>query len=70
MEAMNVHTWKELVEQAKIAEKLAKKFEPLIPKNKWWGSTKVRDATHFFQPKEKESMTIELSGVADRAKPT
>jgi len=33
--AVKTHTWKELVEQAEIAEKLAKKFEPSIPKNKW-----------------------------------
>jgi len=31
MGAIKTHTWKELVEQAEIAEKLAKKFEPSIP---------------------------------------
>jgi len=35
MGAVKTHTWKELVEQAEIAEKLAKKFEPSIPKGKW-----------------------------------
>ena len=32
--AVKAHTWKELVEQAEIAEKSAKKFEPSAPKGK------------------------------------
>ena len=32
MGAVKAHTWKELVEQAEIAEKSAKKFEPSTPK--------------------------------------
>jgi len=35
MGAVKAHTWKELVEQAEIAEKSAKKFEPSISKGKW-----------------------------------
>jgi len=35
MGAVKAHTWKELVEQAEIAEKSAKKFEPSTPKGKW-----------------------------------
>jgi len=34
MGAVKAHIWKELVEQAEIAEKLAKKFDPFIPKEK------------------------------------
>ena len=34
MRAVKIHTWKELVEQTEIAEKLTKKFEPSVPKNK------------------------------------
>ena len=33
MGAIKSHTWKEFVEQAKIAEKSAKKFE--TPKSRW-----------------------------------
>jgi len=43
MEVVKAHTWKEHVEQAKIAEKWAKNFEPSMPKNKW-GVNKERDA--------------------------
>ena len=38
MGAVKSHTWKELAEQAEIAEKSVKKFEPSVSKNKW-GST-------------------------------
>ena len=31
--AIKAHTWKELVEQAEIAKKLAKKFKSPVPKN-------------------------------------
>ena len=34
MRAVKAHTWKKLVEQAEIAKKLAKKFEPSMPKGK------------------------------------
>ena len=34
MGTVKAHTWKELVEQAEIAEKSAKKFEPSTPKGK------------------------------------
>ena len=42
--AIKVHTWKELIEQAEIVEKSAKKFEPSVPKNKWEVNNKGRDA--------------------------
>jgi len=42
MGAVKAHTWKELVEQAEIAEKSAKKFEPSAPKGKWGMSNKGR----------------------------
>jgi len=31
---VKAHTWTDLIEQADIAEKSAKKFEPSVPKNK------------------------------------
>ena len=62
--AVKAHTWKELIEEAEIADKLAKKFEPSVPKNKSGVNTKERDAAQFFQPKGKETMVIELSGTA------
>ena len=45
MGAVKAHTWKELVEQAEIAQKSAKKFKPSVLKNKWEVNTKGRDAT-------------------------
>ena len=60
--AVKAHTWKELVEQAEIAEKSVKKFEPSVPKNKLGINTKGRDATQSSQSKGKETMTVELSG--------
>ena len=33
--AVKAHTWKDLIGQAEIAEKSAKKFEPSMPKGKW-----------------------------------
>jgi len=46
MEAVKAHTWKELVEQAKIAEKSTKKFEPFMPKVKWGVTTKYAKKWH------------------------
>ena len=40
MGAVKTHTWKELVKQAEIAEKSAKKFEPSMPKDKWGANNK------------------------------
>ena len=34
MGVFKAHTWKDLVKQAEIAEKSAKKFKPSVPKNK------------------------------------
>jgi len=42
MGAVKSHTWKELVEQAEIAEKSAKKFVPSMPKGKWRVNNKGR----------------------------
>ena len=64
MGAVKACTWKELVEQAEIAEKSAKKFEPSVPKKKWGVNTKGRDAAQSSQPKGKETMIVELSGKA------
>ena len=61
--AVKAHTWKELVEQAEIAEKSAKKFEPSTPKGKWDTNNKGRgDMAQSSQAKGKETMSIELSG--------
>ena len=43
MGSVKAHSWKELVEQAEIAEKSAKKVEPPAPKNRWGYSDKSRD---------------------------
>jgi len=61
MRAIKVHTWKEFVKQAEIAEKSAKKFKPSVPKNKWGVNTKGRDAAQSSQPKGKETMAVKLS---------
>ena len=63
MGAVKAHTWKELVEQAEIAEKSAKKFEPSTPKGKWDMNNKGRDdMTQSSQAKGKETMSVELTG--------
>ena len=54
MGVVKAHTWKELVEQAEIAEKLAKKFEPSTPKSKWGMNNKdVATWRSLLKPKEK-----------------
>ena len=63
MGAVKAHTWKELVEQAEIAKKSAKKFEPSTPKGKWAMNNKGRgDMAQSSQAKGKETMSVELSG--------
>ena len=63
MGAIKAHTWKELVEQPKIAKKSAKKFEPSTPKGKWGMNNKGRgDMIQSSQAKRKETMSAELSG--------
>ena len=63
MGAIKAHTWKELVEQAEIAEKSAKKFEPSTPKGKWGMNNQGRgDMGQSFQAKGKETMSVELLG--------
>ena len=68
MRAVKALTWKELVEQVEIAEKLAKMFEPPVYRNKWGVNTKGRDAAQSSQSKWKETMAIELSGTAQSKK--
>jgi len=63
MGAVKAHTWKELVEQAEIVEKSAKKFEPSTPKGKWGMNNKGRgDMAQPSQAKGKVTMSVELSG--------
>ena len=45
MGAVKAHTWKDLVEQAEIAEKSANKLDPPTPKPKWAPNNKNRDIT-------------------------
>ena len=45
MGAVKANTWKELIEQAEIAEKLAKKFE--TPKSRWGINNKSYDTAEF-----------------------
>jgi len=47
-------TWKELVDQAEIAKKLAKKFEPSVPKSKWGVNNKGLDTAQSYQSKGKK----------------
>jgi len=62
MGAVKAHNWKELVEQAEIAEKSAKKFKPSTPKGKWGMNNKGRDdMAQSSQAKGKETMSVELS---------
>ena len=61
MGAVKAHMWKELVQQAEIAKKSAKKFEPSVPKNRWGVNNKERDTTQSFQSKGKEITVVELS---------
>ena len=70
MGTVKAYTWKELVEQAEIAKKSAKKFEPSAPKGKWGMNNKGRgDMAQSSQAKGKETMSIELSGdVQSKAK--
>ena len=70
MGTVKAYTWKELVEQAEIAEKSAKKFEPSTPKGKWGVNNKGRsDMAQSSQAKGKETMSVELSGdVQSKAK--
>ena len=60
--AVKAYTQKELVEQAEIAKKSAKKFEPSTPKGKWGMNSKGRsDMAQSSQAKGKETMSVELS---------
>jgi hypothetical protein len=59
MGSVKAHSWKELVEQAEIAEKSANREEPIVPKSKWNFSDKNKDRRQSSQPKGKETMVIE-----------
>jgi len=63
MGAIKAHTLKELVEQAEISKKSAKKFEPSTPKGKWGMNNKgCGDMAQSSQAKGKETLSVELSG--------
>jgi len=68
MGAVKAHTWKELVEQPEIAEKLAKKFEPSVLKNKRGVNTKGCDATQSSQPKGKKPWPLSYQGQLNQSK--
>jgi len=55
MGAVNAHTWKELIEQAEIAEKSAKKFE--TSKSRWEINTKSYDTAE-----SSDTSTLEVYG--------
>jgi len=52
---VKAHTWKELIEQAEIAEKSAKKFE--TPKSRWVISNKSYDTAEYS-----DTSTLEVYG--------
>jgi len=58
MGSVKAHSWKELVEQAEIAEKSAERDEPSVPQNRW-NFNKNKDRGQSSQPKGKETMVIE-----------
>ena len=55
MGAIKAHTWKELVEQAEITEKSAKKFES--PKIRWGINSKGHDTAESF-----DTPAVKVSG--------
>ena len=55
MGAVKAHIWKNLVEQAEIAEKLAKKFE--TPKSRWGINSKSYDTAE-----PSDTSTLEVYG--------
>ena len=57
MGAVNAHTWKELVEQAEIAEKSAKKFKPSTLR--WRTNNKGHDTT---ESSDTDTLAVEVSG--------
>ena len=67
MGAIKAHTWKELVEQAEIAEKSAKKFEPSTPKSKWvWTAKTRRDGTVFPSQREGDYVRWAVRGCSSK----
>ena len=69
MGAVKAHTWKELVEQAEIAEKSAKKFEPSTPKGKWSMNNKGRGhGTIFLSQRERDHVRRIVRDVPPKTK--
>ena len=60
MGSVKAYSWKKLIEQAEIAEKLANREEPAIPKNRWNFNDRSKDRGQFSQSKGKETMVIEM----------
>ena len=61
--AVKADKLKEFIEQAEIAEKSTKKFEPSVPKNRWGVNTKGRGVAQSSQLKGKKTMAVELSEI-------
>ena len=61
MGAIKAHTWKYLVEHAKIAETSANKRDPPTPKPKQVTDNKNRDSTWSSQSKGKDTMAVEVT---------
>ena len=59
MGAVKAHTWKDLVEQAEIAEKSASRFDAAAPKPRWApDSNRGRDNAQSSQSKGKDTMAV------------
>ena len=61
MGAIKAYTWKDLIEHAEIAEKLANKLDPPAPKPKWVPNNKNRDTTRSSQSKGKDTLAVEVT---------
>lgn len=59
MGAVKAHTWKELVEQAEIAEKSANKHDLSASKPKWQPNNGNRDSARTAQSKGKGTLMVE-----------
>ena len=64
MGAVKDHTWKELIEQAEIAEKSAKKFE--TPKSRWGINNKNYGMAESSDTSDQRKVTpTELQSIKD-----
>ena len=61
MGAVKAHTWKELVEQAEVAETSANKLNPPASKAKWVPDNKNRDSARSSQSKGKDTLAVEVT---------